>query len=80
MKEKPNISVEKGEAFRASPTDLPKALGCLDHELLISKVNANGFNLTALKLIHDYLSNRNKRTNLNSSYTGKCKIILERVP
>ena len=77
MQEKTNISVNKGEAFGTLPTDLSKAFECLDHELLISKLNANGFSLTVLKLIHDYLSNRKQRINLNPSYTGRCEIMLE---
>ena len=50
--------VDKGKVFGALLTDLSKAFDCLDHELLIAKLNAYGFNLPALRLIHDYLSNR----------------------
>ena len=32
-------------------TDLSKAFDCLDHELLIAKVNAYGFTLPTLNLI-----------------------------
>ena len=39
-------------------TDTSKAFDCLTHELLIAKLNAYGFSLTALKFINDYLSNR----------------------
>ena len=45
--------------FGALLTDLSKAFDCLDNELLIAKLNAYGFSLPALKLVHDYLSNRN---------------------
>ena len=48
---------------------------CLDHELLIFKLNAYGLNLPALKLIHDYLSNRKQRTKINSSYCSWHEII-----
>ena len=44
--------------FGALLTDLSKAFGCLDHQLLIAKRNAYRFSLPALKLVHDYLSNR----------------------
>ena len=47
----------KGKVFRALLTDLSEAFDCLDHELLTAKLNAYGFNLPALRLVHDYLSN-----------------------
>ena len=52
-----------------------EAFDCLDHELLIAKLNAYGFSLTALKLVHDYLSNRKQRTKTNSSYSSLLEII-----
>ena len=58
MPEKWKKSVDNGKAFGALLTNLSKAFDCLDHELLIAKLNAYGFNLPSLKLIHDYLSNR----------------------
>ena len=66
--EKWKRSVDSGKAFGALLTDLSKALDCLDHELLIAKLNAYGFSLPALRLIHDYLSHRKQRTRVNSSY------------
>ena len=35
--------------------DLSKAFDCLNHELLIPKLEAYGFSRAALKLVHDYL-------------------------
>lgn len=40
--------------------DLSKPFDFFDDELLIAKLNAYGFSLPAFKLIHDYLSTRNK--------------------
>lgn len=37
--------------------DLSKAFDTLNHEFLIAKINAYGFNRDSLKLINDYLSN-----------------------
>ena len=51
-------AVDKGKTFCASLTDFSKAFDCLDSELLIAKLNAYGFILTALKLGHNYLSQR----------------------
>ena len=42
--------------FGALLADLSKAFDCLNHELLIAKLKAYGFSLTALKLVHNYLS------------------------
>ena len=39
------------------------------NELLIAKLNAYGFSLPALRLIHDYLSRRKQRARVNNSYS-----------
>ena len=39
---------------------------CLDHKLLIAKLNAYRFNLTALKLVRGYLSNREQKAKVSS--------------
>ena len=54
------LIVEKD--FGALLTDFYKAFDCLDHKLLIAKLNTYGFSLPALKLVLDYLSNRKQRT------------------
>ena len=41
----------------------------LNHELLITKLNACGFTLPALKLFHGYLSGRKQRARLNNSFS-----------
>ena len=69
MLEKWKRSVDSGKAFGALLTDLSKAFDCLDHELLIAKLNAYGFSLPALRLIHDYLSHRKQKTRVNDSYS-----------
>ena len=45
------------------------AFGCLDHELLIVKLNAYGFSLPALRLIYDYLTHGKQRKRVNNSYS-----------
>ena len=52
--EKWKAAVDKGKVFGALLTDLSKAFDCLNHELLVAKLNAYGFTLSPLKLVHDY--------------------------
>ena len=49
---------------------------CLDHDLLVAKLNAYGFSLPALRLIHDYLSQRKQRTRVNNSYSEWLAVML----
>ena len=39
---------------------LSKAFDCLNHELLIAKLSAYGFSMSALRLIHSYLNERSR--------------------
>ena len=75
MLEKWKRSVDNSKMFSALLTDLSKAFDCLDDELLIAKLNAYGFSLTALKLVHNYLSNRKQQTKTNSTYSSLLEII-----
>ena len=68
-------SVNRDKAFGVLPTDLSKAFDCLDHELLIAKLNTYGISLPALKFIHDYLSRRKQRTKINCSYSEWLEIV-----
>ena len=69
MLEKWKRSVDSGKVLGALLTDLCKVFNCLDHEILIAKLNAYGFILPVLRLIHDYLSHRKQRRRVNSSYS-----------
>ena len=39
-------------------------------DLNITKLEAHGFHIDALKLIHDYLSNRKQRVKVNDTYSS----------
>ena len=73
--EKWKRAVDSGQMFGALLTDLSKAFDCLDPELLIAELNAYGFSLPALKLVHEYLSNRKQRTKVNRTYSSSLEII-----
>ena len=70
MIEKWKKAVDNGNVFGALLTDLSKAFDCLPHDLIIAKLNSYGFNLTALNLIHNYLTKRKQRTKINHSYSS----------
>ena len=67
--EKQKNSFVKGKIFWSFAYRFLKAFDCLDHELLTAKLNAYGFTLPALRLIHDYLSNRKERTKIDDNYS-----------
>ena len=73
--EKWKSPVDKGKTFGALLTDLSKAFDCFDHELLTAKLNAYGFDLPALRLIHDYLTNRKQRTKIDDNYSSWSEIL-----
>ena len=73
--EKWKKSTEEGKSYGALPIDLSKAFDCLDYELLTAKLNAYGFNLTALRLIHNHLSNRKQRKKIDDNCSSWWEIL-----
>ena len=61
--------VNDASIFGVLFTDLKVSTGML-HELIIAKLQAYGFHIDALKLIHDYLSNRKQRVKVNDTYSA----------
>ena len=61
-------NVDNGGVFGALLTDLSKAFDCVSHDLIFAKLEAYGFHIDALKLIHEYLSNRKQRVKVNDAY------------
>ena len=75
MIEKMKIARENKEFCAAILADLSEAFDCISHDLLISKLNAYGFDRNALKLIYDYLSDRLQKTKVGSSFSAYLDII-----
>ena len=62
--------VGNGGAFAALLTDLSKAFDCIPHDLIIAKLEPCDFQIDALRLVHDYLSNRKQRVKLNETFSS----------
>ena len=58
--------------------DLSKAFDTIDHELLIAKLHACGFDEKALRLLQSYLSDRWQRTKVNNSFSTWKELLLGR--
>ena len=69
MIEKWKAAVDNGGVFAALLTDFSTAFDCIPHDLIIAKLAAYGFDTNALKLIHNYLSNRKQNVKVNSTYS-----------
>ena len=72
-------AVDKNQAFVALMMDLSKAFDCLSHDLLIANLHAYENDLSSLKLLQDYLSNRWQRIKIDSK-SSSWKKISSRVP
>ena len=79
MFEKWKENLDKGGEYDAVFMDLSKAFDCLQHDLLLAKLNAYGFDYKSLKFILSFLSNRKYRTKINPSFS-EWKLLLIGVP
>ena len=62
-------ALDQNKYVGAVLTDLSNAFDCLNHQLLIAKLEAYGFGKEALNFIYNYLYNRNQRTKVKSKYS-----------
>ena len=50
--------------------DLSKAIDTINHELLLTKLNAYGFDKNSLEVMRNYLSNHWQRTKINTTFSS----------
>ena len=75
MIEKWKLSLDKGGYAGSILMDLSKAFDTINHKLLIAKLHAYGFNIDALKIVMDYLSNRWQRIKINTSFSSWSELL-----
>ena len=54
--------------------DLSKAFNSLQHDILIAKLHAYGFEMNELKLIYLYLINRTQTVKVKREYSARCQV------
>ena len=76
MLEKWRLTLDKGGFAGGVLMDLSKAFDTLNHDLLIAKLHAYGFDTNALRLIKSYLTDRWQRTKINTSYSSWSELLI----
>ena len=77
--EKWKASLDKKRCTGVVLMDLSKAFDTINHELLLVKLNANGFDKNSLEIMRNYLSNRWQRTKINTTFSS-WSVLLKGVP
>ena len=70
MVEKWHKTLDGGSETGAVLTELSKAFDCIDHNLLIAKLNAYGFDKQSINFIYSYLTKRKQRTKVDSAVSS----------
>ena len=56
--------------------DLSKAYDCIQHDLIIAKLEAYGFSLKSLHFVYSYLSRRRQRVKVGSTFSSWLEVLL----
>ena len=68
--EKWKTSKDNGENIGTVLMDLSKGFDCIEHGLLLAKLNAYGFSRKALRFVTSSLENRHQRVKVNGSFSA----------
>ena len=68
-------TLDKGDYVSAISMGLSKAFGTLNHNLLITKLGAHGFERDSLSVMKSYLNDRQQRVRVNNNFCSWEKII-----
>ena len=68
-------SFDKGEIVILVLLDYSKAFDCANHQLILAKCKALGFQESALRLLSSYLSNRSQKIKIDEDESNWCKLI-----
>ena len=79
MVEKWRKTLDEGIETGAILTDLSKAFDCIDHNLLLAKLNVYGFEKRSINFIYSYLTKRKQKTKVDSEVSS-WEILFSGVP
>ena len=70
-----NYLLDSGRFIGSILMDLSVAYDCLLHNLLLDKLQANGFSKEGVRLVLSYLMNRTQRINIGSTFSDRTIIL-----
>ena len=70
-----NYLLDSGRFIGSILMDLSVAYDCLLHNLLLDKLQANGFSKEGVRLVLSYLMNRTQRINIGSTFSDRTNIL-----
>ena len=69
------LALDNKKIIAALSMDLSKAFDCLQHDLIIAKLHAYGFDMQALKPVYSYLSNRIQSVKVKDAYSSTSTVL-----
>ena len=69
--------LDNGEKVGVILVELSKAFETISHSLLLAKLNACRFSRTSLRLMENYLCNRQQRISINGSFSDWTEVITD---